>query len=168
MFAGIVGRPLPVGRSVSVVGTAIIGRWREREPNDQWPGRFTEASPLTAPLTSGGSGTRQSWLISRRSPAGRRAEHASTDQQGREPAVGGAFGQRVGCAVCAHVGPNVRPTQLRPERARRRSRRRRRNRRSRSPPVAAGSPRRRPPGHPEVWPASPPREAQQGRCRGAP
>src|SRR6266436_8683768 len=33
----------------------------------------------------------------------------------------------------------------------------------RSPPVAAGFPRRRPPGHPEVWPASPPREAWQGR-----
>jgi hypothetical protein len=64
--------------------------------------------------------------------------------------------------------PNVRPAQLRPERARRRSRRRRRNRRSRSPPVAAGFPRRRPPGHSEVWPESPPREAQQGRCPGAP
>jgi hypothetical protein len=65
-------------------------------------------------------------------------------------------------------GPNVRPAQLRPERAPWRSRRRRRSRRSRSPPVAAGSPRRPPPGHLEVPRASPPREAQQGRCRGAP
>ena len=64
--------------------------------------------------------------------------------------------------------PNVRPAQLRLERACRRSRRRRRSRRSRSPPVAAGSPRRPPPGHPEVPPASPPREAHQGRCREAP
>jgi hypothetical protein len=35
---------------------------------------------------------------------------------------------------------------------------------ARCPPVAAGSLRRPPPGHPGVWPASPPRAAQPGRC----
>jgi len=68
----------------------------------------------------------------------------------------------VGC------GPSVRSAQLRPERARRRSRRRRRSRSSRSPRVVAGFPRRLPPDHAEVWRASPPREAHQDPCRGAP
>ena len=58
----------------------------------------------------------------------------------------------------------VRPARLRLGRTLRRSRHRRRSRSSRSPPAAAGSRRPRPPGHPGVWPASPPRAAQPGRC----
>jgi hypothetical protein len=58
----------------------------------------------------------------------------------------------------------VLPARLRLGRTLRRSRHRIRSRSSRCPPVAAGSLRRPPPGHLGVWPASPPRAAQPGRC----
>lgn len=64
---------------------------------------------------------------------------------------------------CRSAMSSVRPVQRRPEQAPQRGWRRRRNRRSRSPPVAAEALRRPPSGPPEVPPASPLREAQQGR-----